>query len=44
MCMALARCAWSITQVWDQSPKEISAGFTFFDPKFDPPGFEKTGL
>jgi hypothetical protein len=32
------------TEVWDQSPKEISAGFTFFDPKFDPPGFEKAGL
>ena len=32
------------TEVWDQSPKEISSGFTFFDPKFDPPGFEKTGL
>ena len=32
------------TEVWDQSPKEISAAFTFFDPKFDPPGFEKTGL
>ena len=32
------------TEVWDQSPKEISAGFKFFDPKFDPPGFEKTGL
>ena len=27
------------TEVWDQSPKEISANLKFFDPKFDPPGF-----
>ena len=27
------------TEVWDQSPKEITANLKFFDPKFDPPGF-----
>lgn len=28
------------TEVWDQSPDEIKQGLTFFDAKFDPPGFE----
>ena len=28
------------TERWDQSPDEIKAGLKFFDPNFDPPGFE----
>eukprot|EP00588_Corethron_pennatum_P008566 CAMPEP_0194268490 /NCGR_PEP_ID=MMETSP0169-20130528/2802_1 /TAXON_ID=218684 /ORGANISM="Corethron pennatum, Strain L29A3" /LENGTH=223 /DNA_ID=CAMNT_0039009741 /DNA_START=100 /DNA_END=771 /DNA_ORIENTATION=- len=28
------------TEVWDQKPKEIVSNLKFFDPKFDPSGFD----
>uniref|UniRef100_A0A7S1BSY8 SnoaL-like domain-containing protein n=1 Tax=Corethron hystrix TaxID=216773 RepID=A0A7S1BSY8_9STRA len=28
------------TEVWDQKPNEIVSNLKFFDPKFDPPGFD----
>lgn len=29
------------TETWDQKPSEIKAGFKFFDPQFNPEGFDQ---
>eukprot|EP00798_Chlamydomonas_sp_ICE-L_P012591 gene12591-15816_t len=28
------------TEYWDQKPSDLLQSFKFFDPNFDPPGFD----